>query len=220
MIATFEVAGETLRLLPERALHRPAADTLYVADAHFGKDAHFRASGLAIPAGTTGRDLERLDRALATTRARRLVVLGDFLHDVGSRADETFDALRAWRARNERLAIVLVAGNHDERAGPPPDDLGVEIAREPHADGPFALLHHPRAVDGAYAIAGHVHPGLRLAPARGRAIGVPVFLARERCLVLPSFGGFTGLGLVEPEPSDRVWLCGERAVVEWTPPGR
>lgn len=215
MITT--VAGERVELLPQRALHWPRAATLLVADAHFGKDAHFRTSGFAVPAGTTRADLARLDDALDATSARRLVVLGDFLHDRGSRAAETFDALRRWRARRAELEVVLVVGNHDDRAGPPPDELAIRVVDDPWLEPPFAFAHRPRAIDGAYVLAGHVHPGVRLVhagAARGRKMSVPIFLFGERFGILPSFGGFTGLGIVEPRPEDRVYLCGDRSVVE------
>lgn len=213
--------GEDLVLWPQKALSWPRTGTLIVADAHFGKDAHFRVSGIPVPAGTSPHDLERIDALIRASGSSRLVILGDFLHDVGSRAEETFAALRAWRERNPALAILLVGGNHDRRAGPPPEQLGIEVVSEPFDDGPFALLHHPREIVGRFALAGHVHPGVRLAPtggARGRFLNVPIFLFRERLAILPAFGGFTGLGFIEPEPHERVFLCGARSIVEWSPP--
>lgn len=215
-----DIAGREIHLLPERVLWCPTSSTVFIADAHFGKDAHFRSAGVAVPAGTTDTDLQRIDDVVRATCARRLVFLGDFLHDVGSRADETFGSLRAWRRRNASLAIMLVAGNHDARAGSPPEDLGVEVVSEPFFEAPFAWLHHPREVPSAHALAGHVHPGVRLASSRGRRLSVPIFLVTERLTILPSFGGFTGLGIVEPRPGSRVFLCGEDAVVEWTAPAR
>jgi len=215
-----DIAGRELRLLPERALWCLDSATVFVADPHFGKDAHFRSAGVAVPAGTTHADLQRIERVVESTGARRLVFLGDFLHDVGSRSDETFGALRSWRRRNASLEIVLVAGNHDARAGSPPQELDIEVVNEPHFEAPFAWLHHPREVPDAHALAGHVHPGVRLASSRGRRMSVPIFLVTKRLTILPSFGGFTGLGIVEPRPGDRVFLCGEHAVVEWTSPAR
>jgi metallophosphoesterase superfamily enzyme len=38
--------GEQLVLWPQKALSWPRTRTLLVADAHFGKDAHFRVSGI------------------------------------------------------------------------------------------------------------------------------------------------------------------------------
>lgn len=46
--------GERIDLLPERAAWWPAARTLFVADAHLGKAAVFRARGLPVPEATTG----------------------------------------------------------------------------------------------------------------------------------------------------------------------
>ncbi|TXD50975.1 DEAD/DEAH box helicase, partial [Ralstonia sp. TCR112] len=48
-----QCAGETVWLLPERALWWPVQRMLMVADAHFGKAATFRARGVPVPAGST-----------------------------------------------------------------------------------------------------------------------------------------------------------------------
>ena len=64
-----DVAGESLRLLPDRALLWPRARTLVIADLHLGKAQHFRRAGIALPRGGTGHDLARLDRLLADTGA-------------------------------------------------------------------------------------------------------------------------------------------------------
>ena len=64
------LAGEEVRLLPERALFWPRTATLIVADLHWGKGATFRAAGIPIPLGSTSDDLARLDAALAAHRRR------------------------------------------------------------------------------------------------------------------------------------------------------
>src|SRR5687768_1975535 len=72
------LAGERVELLASRALLWPAQATLFVADVHLGKAAAFRAGGVPVPRGATGADLQRLSALVASTGARRLVVLGDF----------------------------------------------------------------------------------------------------------------------------------------------
>ena len=72
------IAGETVDLHAERALHWPTTQTLFVADVHLGKAAAFRAGGVPIPRGATAEDLARLNALIVRTRAKRLVVLGDF----------------------------------------------------------------------------------------------------------------------------------------------
>ena len=77
------LCGEQVELLAARALHWPRERTVFVADVHLGKAAAFRAGGVPLPRGSTAADLARLARVLQQTGARRLVVLGDFLHARG-----------------------------------------------------------------------------------------------------------------------------------------
>lgn len=186
-----DVAGHALLLSAGRAAFDPRLCALFIADAHFGKDAVFRARGIPVPAGTTGESLARLDALVKTHRPASIVFLGDLLHARESHAKETLDALSAWRARHRALRLVLVEGNHDRHAGALPDAFGVEIVKEPFAMGPWALCHHPRTVDGVYALAGHEHPVYRVATRLDRA-RLPCFRFGARAGVLPAFGGFTG----------------------------
>src|SRR4051794_25075204 len=94
-------AGETLLLLPDRAVFWPRTYTLLVADAHLGKAAAFRAAGLPLPGGTTTAGLDRLAALIERHAVRRLVLLGDLVHARTSFAPATVAAIAAWR---ERLA--------------------------------------------------------------------------------------------------------------------
>src|SRR5690606_27127945 len=77
--AIVTVAEQSLHLLPERAVLWEEANTLIVADTHWGKAATFRAAGLPVPSGTAAEGLERLSSALKRSGANRLVFLGDLL---------------------------------------------------------------------------------------------------------------------------------------------
>ncbi|MEE7547733.1 hypothetical protein HF319_12415, partial [Xanthomonas sp. Kuri4-1] len=48
------LAGETVELLGDRALYRPARRALLIADLHLGKADVFRRAGIGLPAGGTG----------------------------------------------------------------------------------------------------------------------------------------------------------------------
>ncbi|HYE39550.1 MAG TPA: ligase-associated DNA damage response endonuclease PdeM, partial [Ramlibacter sp.] len=152
------LAGEDALLHPTGTLYLPASRTLLVADAHFGKAVSFRKLGVPVPRGTTAETLAKLDAAIAETGAGHIVFLGDFLHSARSHAAGTLGVLQAWRDRQATLALTLVRGNHDDRAGDPPASLGFTVVDEPLRLGPFALCHHPRPVEGAYVLAGHWHP--------------------------------------------------------------
>jgi DNA ligase-associated metallophosphoesterase len=213
------LAGEEVRLLPERALFWPRADMLVAADLHWGKAATFRAAGIPIPTGSTSDDLRRLDAALLRTRARRLVVLGDLFHARAGRvAAATLAELRRWRRRRPTLEILLVRGNHDRHAGDPPEDLRINCVDAPAFVPPFILRHEPLTSGEGYTLAGHVHPGLVLSGRGHQRERLPCFVLSERLAVLPAFGGFTGLGVVEPGPGDRAFVVAEADVIE-IPPG-
>jgi DNA ligase-associated metallophosphoesterase len=210
-----DLAGEQLRLLPERAVFWPSACALVVADLHWGKAAAFRSAGIPIPGGATRRDLDRLDAAIARTGARRLIVLGDLFHARAGRvATRTLADLRRWRGERDALEIQLVRGNHDRHAGDPPADLRVNCLDAPAFMPPFVLRHEPLAAETGYTLAGHVHPGIVLA---GRGLfreRLPCFVVGERMAVLPAFGSFTGLGMVTPEEGERVFVVADDEVVE------
>lgn len=211
---TVSVAGTILTLLPAPAAWWQDEATLFVADTHFGKAATFRAAGVPVPAGTTRANLDRLDETLAATGARRLVVLGDLLHAKTGRAPGTLAAVAAWRERHAHLEILLVRGNHDRRAGAPPDDWRITSVDPPAALGPFTLRHEPAPEpDPRYTLAGHVHPSVRLFAASGESLRAPCFVFGETAAILPAFGAFTGTARVRPRAGDRVFVVGPEAVV-------
>ena len=203
-----------LQLLPQRAAFDPDRGLLLVADAHIGKAVSFRRLGVPVPHGTTGEALARLDELLAATQARHLVFLGDFLHSPRSHAASTLDQVAAWRDRHGERVMTLVRGNHDERAGDPPASLRIAVVDGPLVIGPWALQHHPQPVPGAYALAGHVHPGIVL---RGRALGrlrLPCFHFGAQVGVLPAFGPFTGLHEIDRAEGERVFALADEVVRE------
>ena len=212
--ARVDIAGEALRLLPERAAYWERARTLLVADAHFGKAASFRALGVPVPEGTTLDGLRRLDAMLARTRAQRIVFLGDFLHAREGRAPATLDALTRWHDERPNVELLLVRGNHDRGAGDPPPESGVRCVDAPLVEPPFVLAHHPAASRDGYVIAGHVHPGASLHGAGRQRERLPCFLLGAACMVLPAFGDFTGLAEIEAKAGERVWVVAADEIVE------
>lgn len=208
-----EVQGEELVLLPERAALWRARSTLLVADPHFGKAATFRAAGIPVPSGTTRDGLARLDAMLARTGARRVVFLGDYLHARAGRAPDTLTALARWAAASAALELVLVRGNHDRHAGDPPAEARVRCVDAPLVEAPFVLAHHPADSADGYVIAGHLHPGVSLVGRGRQHERLPCFWLRERYAVLPAFGDFTGLAIVDPAAGDRVYAVGEGQVM-------
>jgi DNA ligase-associated metallophosphoesterase len=207
-----EAGGQALWLLPGRAAFWPRASTLLVADIHLGKAAAFRRAGIPVPQGTTEENISRLSALVRACRAERIVFLGDLVHDSVARRAATATFVR-WHEQHGELAIVLVRGNHDRRAGELAEKWNVSIATEPLIEHGLALCHIPQQVSGAYGIAGHLHPGVRL-HGRGRdGLRLPCFWFTQTHVVLPAFGAFTGLAEIEPRSGDKVYVeAGEQIV--------
>ena len=214
-----DAGGIELHLQAGKAAWWPEGRTLLVADAHLGKAVSFRRLGVPVPEATTGGTLDALDALLARHDAQRIVFLGDLLHSRHAHARETLAAVADWRARRTELDLVLVRGNHDDRAGDPPPDWGVQCVDEPWylPDAPgLALCHHPdpaAAPDGAYVLAGHLHPCTTVGQGIDR-LRLPCFHFGARVGVLPAFGTFTGMHPIARAAGDRVFLVADNAVLE------
>jgi DNA ligase-associated metallophosphoesterase len=164
-----------------------------------------------VPRGTTSDNLARLDALIDAHHAQQLLFLGDFLHARASHAPATLAALRRWRDERHALGLTLVRGNHDERAGDPPTDLGIAVVDEPYEQGGFSFCHHPHAQARAYVIAGHLHPVFRLSAA-GDSVRLPCFVFGANGGILPSFGAFTGGFAITPHADERVYVTTGEAV--------
>jgi len=209
-----EVGGAILHLLPQRAAWWPAERCLLVADAHIGKAVSFRRLGVPVPRGTTIETLDVLSGLIDAHGAARVVFLGDLLHSRSAHSPGTMRAFASWRERHAELELVLVRGNHDDRAGDPPPALGVLCVDEPlslpTAPG-LALCHHPRLRPGAYVLAGHDHPCAHVGRGFDR-LRLPCFHFGAAVGVLPAFGAFTGMHPIVREADDRVFVVADNAV--------
>jgi DNA ligase-associated metallophosphoesterase len=211
-MTTILAGGRPLALLPEKAAFVAASGTLLVADAHIGKAVSFRALGVPVPRGTTTETLAGLSALIRRTGARRVVFLGDFLHSAKAHAPATLAAVAAWRLAHAALDLVLVRGNHDDRAGDPPAALGIRVVDEPLLEDGFALCHHPRPVPGRYVLAGHLHPCVSVGVRSWDHLRLPCFWFGAAVGVLPAFGAFTGMHAVRPAPEDRVFAVADNIV--------
>lgn len=227
-VALTSSAGE-LVLTPERAVWLASLQTLLIADVHLGKAASFRALGVPVPEATTDGSLARLDAALARWQpmgVRRLVILGDLLHAQAAQRDVTMRSLRQWRERHPGLAITLILGNHDARAGRPPADLAIDVAVDSWRCDQVLCIHAPDdlpPVDQrpALCFAGHLHPAVRLS-GRGRdQLRLPCFWRRPDGLwVLPAFGEFTGGWSLRDDDGGQRWALTHERVFAVPQPGR
>jgi DNA ligase-associated metallophosphoesterase len=217
-------AHRGLSLLVERAVWHAPSRTLWVADVHLGKAATYRALGQPAPTGTTRENLSRLTALVEAQNAARLVFLGDLFHARRSYAAIS-DMFLAWRNRHRDLAIVLVRGNHDLRAGDPSPDMRIEMASEPYATGTIEGRHLPLEESealretGATVLAGHIHPTIRLRGPGRDSMRFPCFLLQGRQVILPAFGEFTGGAAFNHGPMTGICAITEAGLIVSDPRG-
>lgn len=221
--------GVPLVLLAGRVVWWERTATLLVADLHLGKVTAFAAGGLPMDAELGLRiaraDLDRLGTLLAATAARRLIILGDLLHARGSRDPALFEVVASWRQQWSHVEMLLIRGNHDERAGDPPPDWAMPAVNEGLIESGLELRHIPRQPGGRNApapvvpsVCGHLHPVVALADLPGcgssrERTGCFALDAQTRELVLPAFGSFTGGARMAPRAGQRLFvIAGQRVL--------
>ena len=213
-MSRIDFGGAELCLLPQRAVWWPAERSLLVADVHIGKAVSFRRLGVPVPHGTTAETLGRLSALIEQHGAERVVFLGDLLHSRQVQGTHSLREFGAWRERHAGLEMVLVRGNHDDRAGDPPAALRVVCVDEPFvlpsAPG-LALCHHPHPRAGQAVLAGHSHPCTHVGRGFER-LRLACFHFGTDVGVIPAFGGFTGMHPIEQQAGDRVFLVGDNVL--------
>jgi len=203
---SIQLAGAEVWLLADKAIYYPAERALLIADAHFGKAAAYRRLGQPVPHGTTDANLQRLDALLASYDCHRLICLGHLLQPPESHAAGPLSAMQAWREKHHGLAITLIRGNHDKRAGDPPPELRIEVVEEPMFMGPYALQHEPDPHPDFHVLAGHVHPAYRLYGCGRQRLRLPCFYVLPRVSLLPAFGAFTGGMNIDRAENSKVYV--------------
>lgn len=185
--ATVEVGGLAFVADAAGVLVLPEDRLLLVADLHLEKGSAYASRGIFLPPYDSRATLARLAAVLARWQPRRVVVLGDTLHDGGALQRIDPADLATLHALQAGIDWLWLSGNHDPR---PPAGLGGSVARE-LAYGGVILRHEPSAESAAPEIAGHLHPAGKVRGGR-RSLRRRCFASDGRRCVLPAFGAYAG----------------------------
>jgi len=215
-IKEFELAvhGQTLCLDASGAAFWREQRTLLLADVHLGKAHTFRRHGIAIPSGTTALELDRIAALIQRFAPARVLVLGDLLHSKIDGSEGFVLELKALVRAHPQVRFEVVRGNHDRRVEALSDCM--QFHSGALLEGPFSLCHEPTSKPQAFELCGHIHPVVRLGDANG-SVRLKAFWYQASCLVLPSFGAFTGGYLVKQSAQDRLFVVTDAQVAELAP---
>ncbi|TXK72494.1 ligase-associated DNA damage response endonuclease PdeM [Mesonia sp. HuA40] len=182
---------------------------LLVADVHFGKIAHFRKYGSAVPSSAITVNFKKLDEAIKKYNPRKLIFLGDLFH---SDYNQEFKLFEHW-VKHQNCSILLIKGNHDIVHPSFFKKANLEVL--PHLIiGDFYLTHKPEHKPNLFTLCGHLHPGYALSGLGRQKLRLPCFYQTENQMILPAFGTFTGLYLVKSMPNESVYVCTQNEVIK------
>jgi DNA ligase-associated metallophosphoesterase len=172
---------------------------LAVADLHFGYELSQRAAGALVPLWGMATIVDRLTELIGEYKPRRLVVLGDVVHDKTA-AREAAQLLRGFA---EYCEVVVVAGNHDRQL------RGHVEMRDSFETDAFYFHHGHCAADtgSRIQIIGHHHPAAVITDGAGLRLKCPAFVQQASCWIMPAFSPWAAGSRWTGEDSDRVWLC-------------
>jgi len=210
----FELLGQHLILLPQKAIYWQQEKALIAADVHLGKVGHFRKAGIAVPRDMEQDDLAVLSDLVYGYKPEKLILLGDFFH---SDINADWDWFVLWRSQFPKLEIILIRGNHDIIDDNNYHRLNI-VLHDKLLIGPFLMLHHPLTETDmpnakGYVFCGHIHPGISLAGRARQHITLPCFAFGDRQAILPSFGKFTGKVAIRNIKTDRIFAIAKDKVL-------
>ena len=205
---TINIAKNEFVLHPSGAVYWVEKKTLLLADVHLGKVAHFRKNGIAVPRKAEGVFYQKIEALLQTFSVDRIIFLGDLFH---SDQNNEWHLFAAW-VEQQTAELILVEGNHDVIPAWKFEQLKLTVVNSLSEDN-FNFSHFPKEVYNSFVFCGHVHPGVKLKGGGLQRISLPCFYHSKHQLILPAFGAFTGLHLLQAKLGDQVYVTTGKEVI-------
>jgi len=184
-------------------------NTLLLADIHLGKVGHFRKSGIPVPRKAEGVFYEKISILKDSLNFSRVIFLGDLFHNSLNNEWFLFDN---W-VKNSGLKIILIKGNHDIIPILKFKQIGIKTYDDLRIEK-FFFTHHPVKINDCFVFSGHIHPGVRLIGKGKQIMKLPCFIYNKDQIILPSFGGFTGMHLPKLKNDEQVFVITNNEIIE------
>jgi len=208
------VANTLLTLDARKVIFWRETASLFIADLHLGKIAHFRKSGMAVPAAAATLNLDILESLFIDYEPRKCYFLGDLFHSTTNNEWFEFQHLCL---KYSTIDFHLVTGNHDLQLlkylkNKEDNWLKKMDQLELH---PFLLTHEPEDLavrnkqekgnSDLYRLCGHIHPKIKLVGKGRQQLSMPCFYFSKNQGILPSFGQFTGGCFINVKEGDQIF---------------
>ena len=191
------------------AIYWKEKNTLLLADIHLGKVGHFRKSGIPVPRKVEGVFYDKISKLKNSLNFSQIIFLGDLFH---SSLNNEWFLFENW-VKKSVLKIILIKGNHDIIPKLKFQQVGIKTYNDLKIEK-FLFTHHPKKINDHFVFSGHIHPGVRLAGKGKQIMKFPCFIYNKDQIILPSFGGFTGMHLPKIKNEDQVFVITNKEVIE------
>jgi len=160
-------------------------------------------------AGKRGRPFA--DGEVDKIPAGRLFILGDLFHSI---ANKEWFRFEEWRELYPALDCHLITGNHDILHSSFYASANLKTHSVIEESG-FRFLHHPQEnpAENSFTFCGHIHPGIKLTGRGRQSIQLPCFYQKGNQMILPAFGGFTGLHILDMREAEGLYVIAENKVI-------
>ena len=177
-----------------------------------GKITHFRKHGIAVPINSAFEDLKRLQLLLNSFDIDHCVFLGDLFH---SDLNQFWFEFVKCIAPYTHIQFILVKGNHDIMDNKIYEEARLKVLNE-ILFGNILFTHEKSTQSEHYNIYGHLHPGVVLKGKARQSLRLPCFFFGDREGILPAFGSFTGLFIIEPNKKDMIYILVNQKIIKWS----
>lgn len=203
--------GQTLYLLPQKAIYWAETSTLIVADIHIGKVNHFRKAGIAVPQAVSDTDYTKLEFILSSFSISRVLILGDLFHSYYNDSTITFSA---WVKKFPAIEFILIKGNHDVLHDDFYISASLKVYKETFTQYPFIFSHIPLTQTSTYYnLSGHLHPAVKLEGKAKQSLVLPCYYFGEKNGILPAFSNFTGKATLPVKKGDTLFVITNESVI-------
>lgn len=159
-------------------------------------------------------DLQLLTEQIKYFEPKKIIFLGDLFHSIANLEHEGFII---WRNEFPLIEMHLVKGNHDILKADDYNQMNLIVHNTYFSLKDFCFIHDvaDKANDESrFVFSGHIHPGIRMNGSGKQSLRFPCFYFNQNFGILPAFGKFTGLAILEAKPFDVIFAIVNQKVIQ------
>lgn len=184
-IAEIRFADHQLIFSSLGALYWQEHELLVISDLHLEKGSYHAQRGSPLPLYDSLDTLQRLKRVINTFQPKKVLSLGDNIHDDHAFTRMNKDTKKLLEYLTQEVdEWIWIMGNHDRQVTP---ELNSSIHFYSHLQLGAITFSHDFREEIPYQIVGHYHPKVRIKNISGKC-----FLYNNNKIIMPSFGSYTG----------------------------